>query len=215
MIRTGADSGERARIVVWTTVIFVIGGGIGAMTGLLGEVTTARVVSHAAIGAFGSAALTYAMMQLFTYAGEAGAVAFTQGTGSRDEPGPAWSAVESMQAAGDTDRAREWYERTLDEWPDHARLLVRAAAFYEGIGEPVRARDLLKKVQRMTDDRATDVQASYRLMDLFDGALNEPDRVLSELRRLADRYPETSIAATALAAIARRKSPPADDPHPS
>ncbi len=48
--------------------------------------------------------------------------------------------------------------------------------------------------------------ASSRLVDLYDGPLDEPGRALVELRRLIELYRNTDVAAGARSAIARIKA---------
>ena len=209
-MRSSADLGARIRVVTWTFVIFVLGGGFGAMAGMI-HGGAARIASFAIIGAFGSALLVYLLVTLASYIGEVGTVTFTEGGGGDRPTGPLWSRIESLKAAGDTDAVDAWYATSFAEWPTHAPLYMHAATYYSGIGDYNRARDCLREARRVTTDPAIDIQTSYRLMDLYDGPLEDPGRVLTELRRVADRYPDTDIAARALDTIARRKKSSIDD----
>jgi len=48
--------------------------------------------------------------------------------------------------------------------------------------------------------------ASSRLVDLYDGPLNEPGRALVELRRIIERFPSSAVAKGARDALPRLRA---------
>lgn len=141
----------------------------------------------------------------------AGFSVFIAPSGNSTPSEPDFSYQQALAARGDVPDALESYEALIAEMPLGAvggiDVRIRAAELYarEG-GNPRRAAQLLREVQRGTETPANqDVYVSYRLMDLLAGPLGEPGRVLVELRRLVERYPETDVGARARAALAGLK----------
>ncbi|MBL0940528.1 MAG: hypothetical protein IBJ03_16655 [Gemmatimonadaceae bacterium] len=81
-------------------------------------------------------------------------------------------------------------------------------------GDPQRAKELLQRLRKVSDaTRADELFATHRLIDLYLGPLQDRDRGMSELRRLADRFPGTPDAQGALTALASlRDQPPPSEP---
>ena len=88
-----------------------------------------------------------------------------------------------------------------------AWLRIAAADLYATHGEnPTRAAALYREVQRIPELMSgQDIYVSNKLADLYLGALKEPGRALVEFRRIAQRYPGSTAARYALAAIANLK----------
>lgn len=124
-------------------------------------------------------------------------------------PKPAeYSRIEAMAARGDVIGALDAFDAVARAEPGNATVRLQAAelAFRSKV-DPHRAEAWLRDVQRLPDRRLEDdVAASYRLVDLYLGALNEPGRALRELRRLADTYRERNVGAQARDALARLKA---------
>lgn len=53
--------------------------------------------------------------------------------------------------------------------------------------------------------------ATHRLLDLYLGVLDDPGRAMEELRRMADRFPDTPDGQGALAELRRRRDLLAQD----
>lgn len=141
----------------------------------------------------------------------AGFSAFLAPSGRSTPSEPTFSYQQALAARGDVPGALESYEALIADMPVGAPggidLRIRAAELYarEG-GDPLRAAQLLREVQRGIGTPASqDIYVSYRLMDLFAGPLGQPGRVLVELRRLVERYPDTDVGARARAALATLK----------
>jgi hypothetical protein len=99
------------------------------------------------------------------------------------------------------------FEQRIVASPLDPRARMAAADLYRSHGEnPKRAAELYREVQRIPQIMSGhDIYVTNKLVDLYLGPLAEPGRALVELRRLADRYPGSTAAKFALAAIANLK----------
>ncbi|HEX6964548.1 MAG TPA: hypothetical protein VF166_02040 [Gemmatimonadaceae bacterium] len=117
------------------------------------------------------------------------------------------SRVDALVMRGEIADALALLEQRLRAEPADVRVRMRAAELYAGAGgNAQRAAELLRAVQR--DARARDaerIQAAYRLMDLYDGPLAMPGRVLVELRWIAETFPGNAAARSAREALGRMK----------
>ena len=121
-----------------------------------------------------------------------------------------FSREESLVMRGRTDEALRVYEELIASPPtgvDPAEARLRAAELYIVTGNVRRGAALLREVQRLPGVKpGQDIYASNRLVDLLLGPLDEPPRALVELRRLIERYPRTTAAAHARAALEKLKA---------
>lgn len=85
---------------------------------------------------------------------------------------------------------------------------LRAADLHAREGcDPRRAEALFREAQRIPGiSRADDVYAASRLVDLYEGVLNDPGRAMVELRRLVERHPGTRAAEDARRGLATLKA---------
>jgi hypothetical protein len=99
------------------------------------------------------------------------------------------------------------FEQRITMSPFEPRVRVAAADLYATHGEnPARAAELYREVQRIPDVKSGhDIYVSNKLADLYLGPLNQPGRALVEFRRLIHRYPDSTAAGHARAAIANLK----------
>lgn len=99
------------------------------------------------------------------------------------------------------------YEQRIAANPTEPRARIAAADLYAAHGEnPVRAAELYREVQRIPDlGSGLDIYVSNKLADLYLGPLKAPGRALVEFRRLIHRYPSSTAATHARAAIANLK----------
>lgn len=136
-----------------------------------------------------------------------GFMAFIQPSGSSTPYEDDDSINDARVMRGDIAGALESYEAQFAARPAGVRAGIRAADLYAGkAANPQRAAEILRAIQRMPDvTPADDVVASNRLIDLYRGQLGEGKRALSELRRLADRYPGSDVADRAVSAIGALK----------
>jgi hypothetical protein len=99
------------------------------------------------------------------------------------------------------------YEQRITMSPGEPRVRIAAADLYATLGEnPVRAAELYREVQRIPEVKSGhDIYVSNKLADLYLGPLKAPGRALVEFRRLVHRYPGSTAAGHARAAIANLK----------
>ncbi|MDB4912929.1 MAG: hypothetical protein JWM95_573 [Gemmatimonadetes bacterium] len=135
----------------------------------------------------------------------AGAVAksFTLPSGDSTPYEQTFSFQEALAARGDVAGALESYEAVIAEQPDAVSARMRAAEHYaRGNRNSTRAAELFKEIRRIPGVASRDaLYASNRLVDLYDGPLNDPGRALVELRRIIEQYPGTQVATHARAAL--------------
>lgn len=118
-----------------------------------------------------------------------------------------FSYQESLEAR-DLPAALESWEAVIAERPGAAAPRKRAAELYAGrAANPQRAAELFREIRDLPDISSRDaVYAASRLVDLYDGPLNDPGRALVELRRIIELHPGTPLAAHAREALPRLKA---------
>ena len=162
------------------------------------------------LAAMAAGAVTWAGMR-FAHATGARIGQFIVPTGDSTPYEHQFSREDALAARGDFAGALESLEAAIASTPITAalgvNLRIRAAELYIASGIDVqRAAELFREVQRFPGVAATqDIYVSNRLIDLLLGTLRQPARALFELRRIADRYPNTTAATHARAAIATVK----------
>lgn len=119
-----------------------------------------------------------------------------------------FSYQESLEARGDVPAALESWEAVIAERPGAIAPRMRAAELYAGRGaNPQRAAELFREIRALPDVTPRDaVYAASRLVDLYDGQLNDAGRALVELRRIIEMHPGTPLAAHAREALPRLKA---------
>lgn len=136
-----------------------------------------------------------------------GVLAFVAPSGRSTPYQPSYSRMEALAAAGDVDGALAGYERHLAAAPHDAEAYLAAAELCVRSGRPARAAELFVAARRVpTIPPGRALYATSRLVDLLLGPLGDRGRAVVELRRLADRHPETPEGAHAVRAIARLKA---------
>jgi hypothetical protein len=140
------------------------------------------------------------------------AQAITFPSGSHTPYEEQFSFQDSLAARGDVAGALVSYESVIAERPDAVAPRMRAAELYAAKGgDPQRAAELFREIRAIPGvPRREAIYACSRLVDLYDGALNEPGRALVELRRIIELYPGTAVAAHARQALPRMKARLAD-----
>jgi hypothetical protein len=138
----------------------------------------------------------------------AGFAAFIAPSGASTPAAPDYSYQDALAIRGDVVGALESYESIIAATPGIVDARIRAADLYAGQGgNPQRAVDLFREVQRIPNvSAADDLYASNRLVDLYSGPLRQPGRAIVELRRIEKRYPRSPTAAHAPRAIAALKA---------
>lgn len=123
------------------------------------------------------------------------------------------SHAESLAARGRYDEAAAEFAALRTKYPHDIPLLRVEAEFHAGPGgNPQIAAQVLNQLRRVPNvPAAVELYATHRLLDLYLGVLAEPGRALVELRRMADRFPDTPDGQGALAELTRRRDHLAQD----
>jgi hypothetical protein len=124
--------------------------------------------------------------------------------GGATKPPAVTSHAEALLAKGDTEGAAAAFEAVRAEHGDSAAILrTEADLQLRGIdgqpGDLTRARELLMRVRRAADATPADeLYATHRLIDLYLGPLRDEGKAMTELRRMAERFPGTPDAEGAM-----------------
>jgi len=119
-----------------------------------------------------------------------------------------FSYQEAMAMRGDVAGALESYEALITELRDDAAVRMAAAHLYATKGrDPARAAALYREARLVaTATRATEFAATNALIDLYRGAPADEGRMLTELRRLAERFAGTPPGEHARAELEARRA---------
>jgi hypothetical protein len=201
--RQGPDAGLRLKaasygasvtaIAFTAVMLFAAQGGIPSFAALLGAFVVAVLLGG----------VTYFMAAKLSDAAGAVAKSFTLPSGSSTPYEQTFSYQETMAARGDVAAALESYEAIIAEQPHATAPRLRAAEHYaRGNRNPVRAAELFRAVRETPGVTTRDaLYSSSRLVDLYDGPLEEPGRALVELRRIIEQYPQSRAATQAREAL--------------
>jgi hypothetical protein len=131
------------------------------------------------------------------------ATSFTLPSGNSTPYEQTFSFQEALVAKGDVAGALESYEAIIAEQPLTAAPRLRAAEHYaRGNRNPTRAAELFREVRETPGVSTRDaLYSSSRLVDLYDGPLDEPGRALVELRRIIEQFPQSRAASQAREAL--------------
>ena len=203
--REGPDAVLGVCAAVWGTILGTITTGLGIGASLIPPTPPHAVLRSLAAGVVTGVASAVMIRALADGAG-ASFLAFLQPTGATCPAEPEYSRLEALAAAGDLAGALAGYEAVIGADPGESVARLKAAELFVLAGNPQRAEQLLREVQRhpaRTDSH--DLRASNRLIDLYLGPLAEPGKALRELRRLADAHAGTVVGDGARDSIARIK----------
>lgn len=119
-----------------------------------------------------------------------------------------FSQIESHVVRGDHATAAVLWEAAITERPGDPEVRVRAGDFYAGpIARPDRALALYREVQGFAHAPAErQLYVSQRIVDLYVGPLADKGRAIVELRRIIDRWPNSTAARFGRDALARLKA---------
>ena len=119
-----------------------------------------------------------------------------------------YSYQQALVMQGRLDEALSTLEAIIAEPESTVDVRIRAAELYAREAKrPDRAAELFRDVIRHPKCTAgEEVYSTNRLVDLLHGPLGQPGRALVELRRLADRYPDSVVGERALTALRSLKA---------
>ncbi len=165
-----------------------------------------RWLSSAAT-AIGFVLLMLAAIRLIQWVAAGTTMSFAQPGGSSRGP-DGHAKAESLAVAGLMEDATREFEIARAERGETIALLRAEAELHStASGDAKRAEELFLRIRRSPDaTRSDELYASHRLIDLYVGALNDPGRVLVELRRMSERFPDTVDGEGALAELNRRRA---------
>jgi hypothetical protein len=208
MDRLGPDGATVVRARVAVVLTFVVTFPIAAFAAQHRALTAPHPFLTGLVVASVASALMHFMLMRMPAAVGAGALAVVAPSGNSTPYEDQYSQVESMEARGDVAGALEAYEAIIAEHPAAVSPRMRAAELYAARGaRPARAAELFREIRGIPDvPRRDALYACSRLVDLYDGALDDPGRALVELRRIIELYPGTPVATHARDALPRMKA---------
>jgi hypothetical protein len=164
---------------------------LGAKYNLLGW----RLIAVAILGPIGVGLLTYRITMWALDRTQEGVSAVLEGSQGSTPYTQQNSYIQTMVMQGRLDDAVAEYERLLTEPGSTVDVRIRAAELNtREAGKHARAAELFREAIRHPGCTAGEEQYCVnRLVDLLTGPLEQPGRALVELRRLADRYPNSVI----------------------
>ena len=203
-----ADGALRMRAMMYAVMV-----GTLATTALLaaaaqgGKLGGGTVLGALLVGVILGTLTGYAGLAIGTGA-SAVAKAVTLPSGKSTPYEDQFSYQQSLEARGDLAAALESWEAVIAERPGSVTPRMRAAELYAGRGDnPQRAAELFREIRDLPDVSSRDaVYAASRLVDLYDGQLDDAGRALVELRRIIEMHPGTPLAAHAREALPRMKA---------
>ena len=192
--RHGPDAGIRVKAFSYGLMVFGLITGAALLKGAPFFMTLLLALPLSAMASFG----TYFLAER---AGDA-AKYVTQG-GSSTPYEEQFSQEQALVLQRDYAAALNLFEQRIAQSPGDPRCRIAAADLYATHGaDAKRAAALYRDVQRIPEvTSGHDIYVSNKLADLYLGPLNEPGRALVEFRRLIERYPGSTAADHARAAL--------------
>ena len=208
MDRMGPDGAMEFRARVAVGLTFIVCFPLIAMAARTRPLTAAHPILTGLVGAALAAWFMYFVMTGLPSAAGHAALAVTAATGSSTPYEETFSYEESLAARGDVPGAIAAFEQIIADRPGAVRPRMRAAELHAGPGgNPGRAAELFREIRGLPGATERDsLYASSRLVDLYDGKLDDSGRALVELRRIIERHPGTDVARHARAALPRLKA---------
>jgi thioredoxin-like negative regulator of GroEL len=143
----------------------------------------------------------YTVLRITTVVPEGMAQAFLHliwPNGSSTPYEPSYSREQALAARGDEAGALQAYEAAMRLRPMDPEPRFQAAEMLLKSSTPERAARYFAQGRRLSpDDRARELYATQRLIDLYWGKLQDHPRARAELRQLITRFPGTREAAAA------------------
>jgi tetratricopeptide repeat protein len=118
-----------------------------------------------------------------------------------------YSAEQALAARGDIEGALKGYRMAMHQNPGDPEPRFRVAELLFRGDHPDKAVAFFREGRELAgDNRARELYATQRLIDLYLGPLGDDVRALVELRRLVERFPGTPEAAAARNVLMRMKA---------
>ncbi len=183
-------------------LLLPVGWVLATLRGLEGQPRRIAMIGASALLAL----IGFAIIRLVQWGSGRAVAAIMHPGGSGREP-VGHSSAEALAAAGRFSEASHAFEVARGARGDDVQSLRLEAEIHAAPGgDASRAAALLQRIRRVPGATATDeLYATHRLLDLYLGALNDPGKVMVELRRMADRFPNTIDGQSALAELRRRR----------
>ena len=155
------------------------------------------------LGFLGVGLLTWFGIMAISRAAGGSFSAFIQPQGTYEET---FSYEESLLARGNHAAAIASFEKHAAAGTGGTTLLLRTADLHAQHGNPKRASELYREVQKLANVApAQHMYATNRLIDLYTGPLPNAEAAVSELRLLIARHPSSPAAKHARTALVNLK----------
>lgn len=194
----------RARV---TAVAFgLAGGAMGYGIGLVTGATGWRMLLSVFASALAAGVITrYLITGVIGLVGRAVAGAVLP-SGRSTPYENSYSYEQSLAARGDLSGATEAYRAAIAAHPQDPEPCLQAAELLARSGEAAASAELFRQGrERALGDRARELYATQRLIDLYLGPLGDTGRAPVELRRLIERFPGTKESDAARRLLAQLK----------
>ena len=205
--RLGPEGVNRLQAAKFGIITFGLGmlmfGVLGSLKLGLGGIP---LILFTLVGAFTLSAVgIFAGFKLGEVAGSVAERVYIGGHGTPYED--QFSQEQALVMQRDYSGALALFEQRIAATPGEPKVRMAAADLYMRHGQnPARAAELYREVQRIPGILSGhDVYASNKLADLYLGPLQAPGKALVEFRRLIHRYPNSTAANHARAALANLK----------
>lgn len=177
-------------------------GGVGMFFGMM-----VRGIGGAIVGAIASSGIGFAVYRVVAV-GSANAMRDALMPDARGGAGVGYSHIEALEARGDVTGALKAWEEAVAASPGAIAARVSAADLHARRGNnPARAAALFREVLALSGTTPdTQRYVAQRLVDLYLGPLNDEGKALVELRKIADRWPNTPEGDGARRAILKIKN---------
>jgi hypothetical protein len=200
------DRQERARVARLMIFAGAISLPVALACGLLAGATGVRLLMYGVLGAPAGMTIIYGGVVWLPRAASEGFLSFLWPNRGEAARQIGYSHIQAMAASGDVAGALAAYEDVIATNPAAIEPRVQAAELYAKGSDPARAARLFAEIRRIPGCSSQhDLYATQRLVDLYDGALQQPQRSLTELRRIVELHRESREAHFAKEALVRRK----------
>jgi hypothetical protein len=180
-----------------------------ASGGVIGGIVGARVAGIVG-GLAGFAGGTFVIFSITRFVVRSGAdlaLRTLQPDGSTTPYQHDFSQIEAFVVRGELEAAAVLWEEAVAERPRDVEVRVRAGDFFAGaIGRPERAMALFREVQQLAAPPERHLYVAQRIVDLYVGPLSDKGKAVVELRKIVDRWPNSTAARFGREAIARIKA---------